>query len=62
MELPEFATLRERLADSIALAREALSYRVGYDVELAGLEPIERDGHTDMRVYWRASSTVQISS
>jgi hypothetical protein len=52
-ELPEFATLRDRLLWSIELAREAVSLRVGYEVEMAGLEPIEREGHANMRVYWR---------
>ena len=54
MELPEFATLHGRLALAIERAREAVSYRVGYEVEVAGLEPIERNGHTNLRVYWRA--------
>ena len=53
VELPEFATLSERLANSIAIAREAASLRVGYEVEVAGLEPIDREGHTHVRVYWR---------
>jgi hypothetical protein len=53
VELPEFATLKERLMHNIALAREAVSIRVGYEVEMAGLEPIERDGHAHMRIYWR---------
>ncbi len=41
IELPEFATLRDRLAGNIEFAREAASVRVGYDVEVASLEPIE---------------------
>jgi len=45
IELPEFATLKERLAANIELAREAVSMRVGYEVEMAGLEPVEREGH-----------------
>ena len=36
IEFPEFATLKERLAHNIALARDAVSMRVGYEVELAG--------------------------
>jgi hypothetical protein len=53
VELPEFATLSERLARAISFARENVSYRVGYEVELARLEPVEREGHVHMRVYWR---------
>ena len=53
IEFPEFATLKERLEHNIALARDAVSMRIGYDVELAGLEPVEREGHLHMRVYWR---------
>jgi hypothetical protein len=53
LELPEFATVREQLERSIELAREAVSMRVGYEVEMAGLEPIDREGHAHMRVYWR---------
>jgi hypothetical protein len=53
VELPEFATMKDRLARNIELAREAVSYRVGYEVEVAGLEPVEREGHSHMRVYWR---------
>lgn len=53
VELPQFATLSQRLAHNIELARDAVSLRVGYEVELSGLEPIERDGHFHMRLYWR---------
>jgi hypothetical protein len=53
VELPEFATLRDRLAINIELAREAVSMRVGYEVEVAGIEPVEREGHAHMRVFWR---------
>jgi len=53
VELPEFATLSERLAHSIEVAREVVSLRVGYEVEVAGLQPVRREGHTHMRVYWR---------
>jgi len=52
-ELPEIATYCDRLVRSIEVAREAVSLRLGYEVELAGLEPIDREGHTHMRVYWR---------
>jgi hypothetical protein len=53
LELPEFATVQEQLARSIELAREAVSLRVGYEVEVAGLEPVDREGHAHLRVYWR---------
>jgi hypothetical protein len=53
VELPEFATLSDRLVRAIEVTREAVSLRVGYEVEMAGLEPVERDGHANLRVYWR---------
>lgn len=53
IELPEFATLKERLARNVELAREAVSMRVGYEVEVAGLEPVEREGNAHMRIFWR---------
>jgi hypothetical protein len=52
-ELPELATYCDRLVRSIEVARDAVSLRVGYEVELAGLEPIDREGHAHMRIYWR---------
>src|SRR5262245_28448766 len=51
IELP--ARARERLAHAIELAREEMSVRVGYEVELVGLEPIQRSGHAYLRVFWR---------
>jgi hypothetical protein len=53
VELPQFATVRERLARAIEHSREAVTMRVGYEVEVATLEPITREGHTHIRVYWR---------
>ena len=58
MELPAFATANGRLARSIRLAQDAVAARVGYDVEVARIEPIERNGHTSMRVYWRRKPPV----
>jgi hypothetical protein len=52
-ELPEFATRCDRIVHSIEVARDVVSLRLGYEVELAGLEPIDREGHAHMRVYWR---------
>ena len=52
-ELPEFATYCDRLVHAIEVAREAVSLRLGYEVELAGLEPIDREGHAHVRIYWR---------
>jgi hypothetical protein len=57
IELPEFATLNDRLGRAIEAAREAVSLRLGYEVEVAGLEPVEREGHANMRVYWRRSQS-----
>jgi hypothetical protein len=53
IELPEFATLHDRLAHAIEVSRDAMSLRLGYEVEVASLEPVEREGHANMRVYWR---------
>ena len=61
VELPEFATLKEQLAHNIELARDAVSMRVGYEVELSGLEPIERDGHVNMRLYWRRRPLMDVA-
>jgi hypothetical protein len=52
-ELPERATGPEHLAETIAVARELVELRVGYPVELARLEPIERNGCMNMRAHWR---------
>jgi hypothetical protein len=52
-ELPEFATYCDRLVRSIEVARDAVSLRLGYEVEMSGLEPIDREGHAHMRIYWR---------
>jgi hypothetical protein len=56
-ELPELATFCDRLVASIELMRDAVSLRVGYEVEMAGLEPLDREGHAHLRVYWRRKST-----
>jgi hypothetical protein len=53
VELPEIATLSDRLLDAVEVARDAISMRLGYEVEVARLEPVDRDGHAHMRVYWR---------
>jgi hypothetical protein len=53
VELPEFATLDRQLAHSVSFARECVGYRVGYDVELAMIVPVQRDGHTNMRIVFR---------
>jgi len=29
------------------------SMQVGYEVEMAALETVDRDGHANVRVYWR---------
>ena len=53
VELPEFATSSGQLARSISFARETVSYRVGYEVELAALEPLEREGHSHVCIHLR---------
>jgi len=53
VEFPEFATLSEQLLQNIELARDAVSLRVGYEVEVASIEPFEREGHANLRIYWR---------
>ena len=53
VELPEFATSSGQLARSISFARENVSYRVGYEVELAGLETVARESHSHLRIHWR---------
>ena len=56
VELPEFATLTDQLARSVSFARENVSYRVGYEVELAGVIPVQREGYTNMQLVWRRKS------
>ena len=53
VELPEFATLDQRLEQSVSFACECVGYRVGYAVELAMIVPVQRDGHTNMRIVFR---------
>jgi hypothetical protein len=53
IELPESATLSDSLAHAIDVSREAISVRLGYEVEVASLEPVDREGHANLRVYWR---------
>ena len=55
-ELPERATRDERLAGIIGATRELLELRVGYQLELAALEPIDRGGCVNLCVYWRPAS------
>ena len=43
-ELPARATRHGSLSETIALAREHVELRFGYAIELALLEPIDRDG------------------
>ena len=52
IELPEFATASDRLAHAIEVSREAISFRLGYEVEVAGLEPVDREGYANLRIYW----------
>ena len=59
-ELPEFATRGDQLARNVEIAREAVSFRLGYQVELACLEPVQRDRHLNMRIHWRRKLPVRI--
>jgi hypothetical protein len=52
-ELPERMTLSDRLASSVDFAREAITIRLGYEVEVASLEPIDRGSKQNLIVYWR---------
>jgi hypothetical protein len=57
-ELSERATFSDRLAASIEFACDATTLRVGYEVEVAGIESIERDGKQNLRIYWRRKPVV----
>jgi hypothetical protein len=52
-EWPERATPDTRLANTIRAVSELMELRVGYRVELAALEPIDRGGCMNLCVYWR---------
>src|SRR5690242_19902983 len=49
----EMPAPRARLAETLALAREHVELRLGYEVELAVLEPIDRGGRMNLRAHWR---------
>lgn len=49
----EMLAPRARLAETLALAREQAELRLGYEIELALLEPIDHGGRQNLRVYWR---------
>jgi hypothetical protein len=57
-ELSERAMFIERLAASIEFACDAMTLRVGYEVEVAGIESIERDGKQNLRIYLRRKPVV----
>jgi hypothetical protein len=52
-EIPQRATYGQSLAIAIDAVRELIELRVGFGLELASLEPFDRDGHTNIRVQWR---------
>ena len=52
-ELPERVTTGDRLASSTEFATEAMTLRLGYEVEVSGLVPIDRDGTQNLLVFWR---------
>ena len=56
-ELPERLTMSDRLAPSIDFVREAMALRLGYEVEIAALEPIDRDGKQNLLIFWRRRPT-----
>jgi hypothetical protein len=53
LDLPTNVIADDCLSRAIKVAADAASFRAGYDVELAVLEPIERQGHSFFRVHWR---------
>jgi hypothetical protein len=55
-ELPERARLDNRLAMTIRAVREVVELRVGYQIELAAIEPIDRGGSINLGIYWRPTS------
>jgi hypothetical protein len=55
-ELPERSTLGNRLGKTIRAASELIELRVGYRVELAALEPVDRGGCINLCAYWRPAS------
>ena len=60
IELPEFATANGRFLASVAYARECVSYRVGYEVELASIVPVSREDGTNMLVAWRPKRRLEV--
>jgi hypothetical protein len=52
-ELSERMTMSDKLASSIEFAQEAMTLRLGYEVELASLEPIDRGSKQNLIVFWR---------
>ena len=55
-ELPERMAMSDRLDLCVEFVREAMTFRHGYEVEIAALEPIDRDGKRNLLVYWRRKS------
>jgi hypothetical protein len=58
MELP--AVANGRLFECVEFGREAASYRVEYEVELACLEPVTREGRANVRLSWRRKKFVMM--
>ena len=46
---PRATSLRAQLSERA----KRFSMQVGYEVEMAALETVDRDGHANVRVYWR---------
>ncbi len=54
----ELPAPKARLAETLAHAREQVELRLGYTIELALLEPVERDGQMNLRAHWRRKMPV----
>ena len=52
-ELPERMTMSDKLASTIEFAQEAMTIRLGYEVELFSLQPIDRNGKLNLFAFWR---------
>ena len=49
----EQAPLAPSEVSALARITKSGTLRVGYEVEVAGLETMDREGHANVRVYWR---------
>jgi hypothetical protein len=56
MEVPERAARSDQFSASIRALQELVELRVGFPLQLAAIEPIEREGYMNVRIYWRSAS------